>query len=203
MSTEDVKIEKVDIKPTTTYMSPEVKKKAAFKYYNNTYTYITFRPSSLKDDQGEKTNIRAIWNNDIVDWLREAQKADAEHELFGDIEIDKIILSNVFSSYIIAKTGQITEMKELCKALKKRPDILACEFLDQKRVFGGKATLDEMSAFKSKVKKQDVVYDPDVEREKEKEKKKEEAEQRQKEEERKKMEAENEADDEDEVHIDL
>ena len=44
-------------------------------------------------------------------------------------------------------------MKELCKALKKKPELLACEFLDKKRVFGDKASIDEMSSFKSKVKK--------------------------------------------------
>lgn len=32
--------------------------------------------------------------------------------------------------------------------------MLAVEFLDRKNVFGSKATIDEMSKFKSKVKKQ-------------------------------------------------
>ena len=58
-------------------------------------------------------------------------------------------------------------MKELCKALKKKPELLACEFLDKKKVFGDKASINEMSSFKSKVKKQEVQYDPELEREKE------------------------------------
>ena len=58
-------------------------------------------------------------------------------------------------------------MREICKALKKKPEMLACEYLDKKRVFGDKASIDEMSSFKSKVKKQNVEYDPDEEKEKE------------------------------------
>lgn len=42
-----------------------------------------------------------------------------------------------------------------------RKEILAVEWLDKKKTFGDKASLDEMSSFKSRVKKQKVVYDPD------------------------------------------
>ena len=49
-------------------------------------------------------------------------------------------------------------MREICKALKKKPEMLACEYLDKKRVFGDKASIDEMSSFKSKVKKQNIEY---------------------------------------------
>ena len=74
--------------------------------------------------------------------------------------------------------GSINEMKNLCKALKKKTEMLACEFLDKKRVFGDKASIDEMSSFKSKVKKQEVQYDPDVEKEKENERRRAEANER-------------------------
>ena len=67
-------------------------------------------------------------------------------------------------------------MVQLCKALKKRSEILACEYLDKKKMFGDKASIDEMSSFKSKVKKQEVVYDPEEEKEKEKKRKEEEIE---------------------------
>ena len=69
MNTEEIKIEKLDISPSQTYVSPEVKKKQAFKYFNNTYTYITFRQSQMKTDGGEKINLRFFWNNDIIPWL--------------------------------------------------------------------------------------------------------------------------------------
>ena len=67
MTAEEVKIEKIDIQPTTTYLSPEVKKRQQFKYFNNTYTYITFRPSFLKTEEGgKKPNLKSLWNDDIV-----------------------------------------------------------------------------------------------------------------------------------------
>ena len=44
--------------------------------------------------------------------------------------------------------------------------MLAIEWLDKKKLFGDKANLDEMSAFKSRVKKQEVVWDPEVESDK-------------------------------------
>ena len=45
------------------------------------------------------------------------------------------------------------------------------EWLDKKKIFGDRATLDEMSSFKSRVKRQAVVWDPEKERKKEEAKK--------------------------------
>ena len=119
----------------------------------------------------------------MVPWLHNAVKQNAEKEdpddkLFGDLDVDQIKIQKIFEAHLSVTTGSIKEMKELCKALKKKTELLACEFLDKKRIFGDKASIDEMSSFKSKVKKQDVQYDPDVEREKEQAKKKKEAEER-------------------------
>lgn len=50
--------------------------------------------------------------------------------------------------------------------MKQRKEVLAIEWLDKKKLFGDKANLDEMSAFKSRVKKQEVVWDPEVESDK-------------------------------------
>ena len=73
-------------------MSPEVKKRQQFKYFNNTYTYITFRPSFLKTEEGEKKpNLKSLWNDDIVTWLKE-MKANEENELLSKTDIDKIKL---------------------------------------------------------------------------------------------------------------
>ena len=95
METNDVKIEKIDIQPTTTYISPEVKRRAAFKHFNNTYTYITIRQSFMKTDTGERRNLRSMWNNDFVPWLQNAVKENLEIEdpddrPFGDLDVDKI-----------------------------------------------------------------------------------------------------------------
>ena len=43
MESFDVKFDSYKIPESQTYTSPEVEKKKAFKYYNNTYTYITIR----------------------------------------------------------------------------------------------------------------------------------------------------------------
>ena len=38
---------------------------------------------------------------------------------------------------------------------------MAVEWLNKKKVFGNRASIEEMSAFKSRVKKQSVDFDPD------------------------------------------
>ena len=53
------------------------------------------------------------------------------------------------------------DFKKIANNLKKQKEILAVEWLDKKKVFGDKASLDEMSAFKSRVKRQDVKFDPE------------------------------------------
>ena len=64
---------------------------------------------------------------------------------------------------------KVKDAKKVAQQIAKRKEILAVEFLDKKKVFGEKASLDEMSSFKSKVVKQDVMYDPEVEAQKLKE----------------------------------
>jgi len=44
--------------------------------------------------------------------------------------------------------------------------VLAIEYSQDKRIFGVKADINEMSKFKSKLKKQPVVWDPEVEQKK-------------------------------------
>ena len=70
MEASDLTLEKIDIKPTTSYVSPEVKKRAQFKFYNNTYTYITIRQDFAKTEDGERRNLRALWNDNFVPWLQ-------------------------------------------------------------------------------------------------------------------------------------
>ena len=74
------------------------------------------------------------------------------NKLLKNTDLDKVELHKVYESYLVVKTAELNEMKEVCKALQKRKEILACEYLDKKRVFGDKASLDEMSSFKSRVK---------------------------------------------------
>ena len=44
-------------------------------------------------------------------------------------------------------------MNKIANNLKQRKEVLAVEWLDKKKVFGDKASIDEMSSFKTKVKK--------------------------------------------------
>ena len=44
-------------------------------------------------------------------------------------------------------------LSKLASKLAERKEVLAVEYLDKKRVFGMKASLEEMKSFKSKVKR--------------------------------------------------
>ena len=96
-----------------------------------------------------------------------------------DINVDQIQVHKVFPSYLIVSLDQADHSdsepdhsnfissasmtvkgQQFCSVLKRLEITLACEYLDKKRVFGTKATVSEMASFKSKVKKQDPVYDP-------------------------------------------
>ena len=137
----------------------------------------------MKTEAGDRRNLRTLWNDDFLPYLRDAVaenlKIDDKEVLHsGNLDVEKLKVQKVFESHLTVTVGNIDEMKMLCKALKKRPELLACEFLDKKRIFGDKASIDEMSSFKSKVKKQEVQYDPELEKEKENEKKRAEAEER-------------------------
>eukprot|EP00354_Favella_ehrenbergii_P011555 CAMPEP_0170464664 /NCGR_PEP_ID=MMETSP0123-20130129/9303_1 /TAXON_ID=182087 /ORGANISM="Favella ehrenbergii, Strain Fehren 1" /LENGTH=61 /DNA_ID=CAMNT_0010730377 /DNA_START=518 /DNA_END=703 /DNA_ORIENTATION=- len=52
------------------------------------------------------------------------------------------------------------DFKKIANNLKQQKEVLAVEWLDKKKIFGDKASIEEMSAFKSRVKKQKVEYDP-------------------------------------------
>ena len=130
------------------YVSPEVQKEKEFKYYNNTYAYITMRDSYMVDAEGEKKQPRTIWFDDVVHWLRETVNPEP-HEL----NIDKLVLRKFAGKTFTVTTGLMRETLALCKKVTKHPGILACEYLRKKRIFGEKASIDEMASFKSKVKK--------------------------------------------------
>ena len=73
-----------------TYTSPEVQRLKEFKYYNNTYAYITIREKFAVKEDGEKVSLRSLWNDNIVPWLNAREDAHP-HELdVGKIEIKKI-----------------------------------------------------------------------------------------------------------------
>lgn len=56
--------------------------------------------------------------------------------------------------------AKLDDIKIAVLALKKLNEVMAIEYLDKKNTFGMRASIDEMSKFRTKMKKQDPVYDP-------------------------------------------
>lgn len=71
-----------------------------------------------------------------------------------DPDAENLILRKVLDSHIMVLANiKIKSLKKLAEKLADRKEVLAVEYLDKKKVFGIKASLDEMKTFKSKVKK--------------------------------------------------
>lgn len=71
-----------------------------------------------------------------------------------DPDAENLILRKVLDSHIMVLANiKIKSLKKLAEKIADRKEVLAVEYLDKKKVFGIKASLDEMKAFKSKVKK--------------------------------------------------
>ena len=119
----------------------------------------------MVDADGEKKQPRTMWTDDVFTWLRETVNPEP-HEL----NIDKLVLRKFAGKTFTVTTGLMRETLALCKKVTKHPGVLACEYLRKKKIFGEKASIDEMASFKSKVKKQEPQYDPEVEKKKEMEK---------------------------------
>ena len=79
-------------------MSPEVKKQQSYKYYNNTYMYVTFREEfltkpgtiSIGDD---KKSPRDLYQDVVLPYLKNAQQA--EGKLKG-VDLSKITFKQAF-----------------------------------------------------------------------------------------------------------
>ena len=120
-------------------MSPELKAKQNFKYYNNTFLYVSIREPylKLKVDSGESNIIRNYFNSNIKPLLEGMEPK----------------LRKAFDDHLQFAISSLEDLRKAANIIKELPDVLAVEFLDRKNVFGSKATIDEMSRFKSKVKK--------------------------------------------------
>jgi hypothetical protein len=71
-----------------------------------------------------------------------------------DPDAENLILRKVLDSHIMVLANiKIKSLKKLAEKIADRKEVLAVEYLDKKKVFGIKASLDEMKLFKSKVKK--------------------------------------------------
>jgi len=62
-------------------------------------------------------------------------------------------LKKAYDNHFQMTVKSIEDLVSVANTLKTRPEVLAVEYLDRKRIFGDKANINEMSKFKSKVKK--------------------------------------------------
>ena len=126
-------------------MSPEMRAKQNFKYYNNTFLYVSLREPylKLKSDAGESNIIRNYFNHNLKPLLEGMEPK----------------LRKAFDDHMQLTISSLDDLRKAADIIKELPDVLAVEFLDRKNVFGSKATIDEMSKFKSKVKKQNPKVD--------------------------------------------
>lgn len=66
-------------------------------------------------------------------------------------------VKKLFQTYAVFELGDLSELKVAAELLAKRPEVLATEWLQRKRLFGIQADLDEMAKFKSKIKREDIA----------------------------------------------
>ena len=142
-------------------MSPEGKKRQDYKYFNNTIIYVAFREVSIREPQAEDTKIGEEFKSKVRLLYNAKIKPDLE-----EIGLQGFKLKKVFENHVQVQLASLDDIKPAAKKLKYNQHVLAVEFLDQKNVFGMKASVEEMAKFKSNVKKQKVVYDPAGELEK-------------------------------------
>lgn len=132
------------------YKSEDAKAREEFKYYNTTNLYVTFRKTFVKQIETKGAAKNLFY--DVV--LDELKKEEHKEELDKyHVDVSQIKLKTSFSQHIVATVSLQTDFKFIAKILSKRPEVLAIEWLNKKILFGIKADLNEMSGFKSKIKK--------------------------------------------------
>ena len=164
--TDQLKMEVIEMKEGSdgfhSYVSPELKKQQQFKFFNNTYMYVSFREKFIAQP-GEsasetKLSVRELYRTVVSEYLKNAQSNEGK---LKDVDLEKLTFKQAYASHVTFTVGDQNDFKKIANNLKQREEIMAVEWLDRKKVFGHKATIEEMSAFKSKVKKQKIEYDPD------------------------------------------
>ena len=158
VSSDNVKIESIQVKAGengfNSYQSPELKRKQVFKHYNNTYMYVSFREQfiakSEEEVKADKQTVRELYRIAVFDYLMSAQSFDGKLE---GVNLTNVTLKQAFESHVVITVDDLKDQKKIANNLKLRKEVLAVEWLDKKKLFGDRASIDEMSAFKSRVKK--------------------------------------------------
>ena len=108
--------------------------------------YLSFRTKAIK----EAKSLRSL----AEDFVSKDVNMDQDEIGFNVTGVyQSYVLINMTNSYHVRKAHQKVAEKWI-----KDKRVLAVEFLDRKKLFGISASLDEMSKFKSKVRKQEVQY---------------------------------------------
>lgn len=78
--TDEIKMETIEINDHegfNSYVSPEVKRKAQFKFFNNTYMYVSFREEFIakpKEQSAEgKLPVRELYRVAVAEYLKNAK----------------------------------------------------------------------------------------------------------------------------------
>ena len=109
-----------------------------YHHYNNTNFFVTFREKYLT-----KTPIKQLASQVVKDYLL-SEHPDA---------FSKIRVKQVYKTFVVFEFGEQKELRHAAELLSKKDEILACEWLQKRRLFGINADLSEMAKFKSKIKK--------------------------------------------------
>lgn len=86
-----------------------------FKYYNNSYFYVSFREQFLKDKS-------------VSDLIQEVVMAELE-KFKDQVNTTAIEIDKTYQTYAVLKLGSKDELRTAAELLSKRKEILACEFL--------------------------------------------------------------------------
>ena len=126
---------------TSGYVSDEVKEQQQFHHYNNTNFFVTFRGKYLK-----QTPIKELAHNVIKPFLVSS----------GTVKSLKV--KKIYQSYVIYEVSDLAELRPAADLLtSQREEVLACEWLNKRRIFGVHADIGEMAKFKTKIRKEEDI----------------------------------------------
>ena len=69
----------------------------------------------------------------------------------------KVKVKKIYKTYAIFELEHQEELKQAADILSQRDEILACEWLQKRIIYGINAQLPEMAKFKTKIRKQEEI----------------------------------------------
>ena len=106
----------------------------------------------IKQTTGDnKRAARYLFQEVVMDELLKEQNKEKLEKY--SVDVSQVKLKTSFSQHIIFTAARTLDLRTIAKILSKRPEVLAVEWLNKKIIYGVKAEIEEMSNFKTKVKK--------------------------------------------------